>query len=88
MLEIGTKLYNQGDMANEASEGIILESNVDNKFGNHYIVKFDSRKTTTRIEASMVKTCTLEGIGNGFFRIVTLASYYEARAKKIELMKK
>ena len=87
MLEVGTKIYNQGDMANLPCEGTIVDC-ISDKWGNRYSVQFEGRETLTRVECHLVYDCTVKGIGNGHYRIVTLNSYKNARKLQIEEMKR
>ena len=85
-LEVGTRIYNHGDMANASHFGTVTEVRTD-KWGTNYTIAPDPDGDYPHgpytIPAALVSPAFL---GHGGTRIVTEAAFQEYRAASIKRM--
>ena len=94
LLEVGTEIYNHGDMENPSHFGIIVEVDPGGQFSPQYKIRIsdedyehmkDERKQEYWISAYCFSD---EYKGNGFTRFVTKEAYMKWRQQQLEVLQK
>lgn len=83
-LKKGTRIYYNGDMANEEGLGTIVEQKTD-KWGTHVNIKMDDGRDIKGLSIVMFSD---EYLGHGGTRFVTEEAYKKFRQAAIERVKK